>query len=86
MNPTCDRCGEVNPADIHTCTPKADPYASEAEVKDLLSKGKLPEALRLAALLETHPEYTPLFGKAADELRRLHAIEQAYGITEGGTA
>jgi hypothetical protein len=25
MNPTCDRCGEVNPADIHTCTPKAQP-------------------------------------------------------------
>lgn len=36
-----------------------------------------PEALRLAELLETHPEYTPLLGKAADELRRLYAIKQA---------
>jgi hypothetical protein len=25
MNPTCDRCGEQNPADIHTCTPKPAP-------------------------------------------------------------
>lgn len=23
MTTTCDRCGEVNPADIHTCTPAA---------------------------------------------------------------
>lgn len=23
MTTTCDRCGEVNPADIHTCTPHA---------------------------------------------------------------
>ena len=22
MNTTCDQCGQVNPADIHTCTPK----------------------------------------------------------------
>jgi hypothetical protein len=25
MNPICDRCGKVNPDDIHTCTPKAAP-------------------------------------------------------------
>ena len=23
----CDRCGEVNPAEIHTCTPKQEPVA-----------------------------------------------------------
>jgi hypothetical protein len=25
MNQICDRCGKVNPDDIHTCTPKAEP-------------------------------------------------------------
>ena len=25
MNTKCDRCGEENPADIHTCTPKRPP-------------------------------------------------------------
>lgn len=75
---TCDRCGEMNPADIHTCTPQvpADPYASENDTQELLRIGKLPAALRLAELLEKTMQW-PLHGKAADELRRLHAIEQA---------
>lgn len=25
MTTTCDKCGQVNPADIHTCTPKRPP-------------------------------------------------------------
>lgn len=74
---TCDRCGEMNPADIHTCTPQvlADPYASENDTQELLRIGKLPAALRLAELLEKTMQL-PLHGKAADELRRLHALNQ----------
>jgi hypothetical protein len=67
----------MNPADIHTCTPQvpADPYASKADTQELIRIGKLPAALRLAELLEKTIQW-PLHGKAADELRRLHAIEQ----------
>ena len=27
---TCDRCGEMNPADIHTCTPPAQPATEDS--------------------------------------------------------
>jgi len=37
MTTKCDQCGEVSPADIHTCgATKSDPYASEAETRALL--------------------------------------------------
>lgn len=31
----CERCGEVNPAEIHTCTPQ------EPEYRDVVIKGDL---------------------------------------------
>ena len=50
-------------------------YASEDATQELIRIGKLPEALRLAEGLEKIMQW-PLHGKAADELRRLHALNQ----------
>jgi len=36
----CSRCGEVNPAEIHTCTPK-DPLLESLRVPDKDVKGEL---------------------------------------------
>jgi len=30
---TCERCGEVNPAEIHTCTPKSEEGCAECGKK-----------------------------------------------------
>jgi hypothetical protein len=51
---------------------KTDNYASEADTQELIRIGKLPTALALAEGLEKTMQW-PLHGKAADELRRLHA-------------
>lgn len=55
---------------------KQDQYASANATAELIRIGKLPTALALAEGLEKTMQW-PLHGKAADELRRLHAIEQA---------
>lgn len=47
-------------------------YATEADTEELIRIGKLPRALALAEHLEKSMQW-PLHGKAADELRRLHA-------------
>lgn len=52
---------------------KTDNYANEDATQELLRISKWPEALRLAYLLEKEMLW-PLHGKAADELRRLHAL------------
>ena len=74
---TCDRCGEMNPADIHTCTPHvpANPYASENDTQELLRISKLPKPLRLAAMLEKTMQW-PLHGKSADCLRETYELLQ----------
>lgn len=48
-------------------------YASEADTQELIRISKLPTALALAEGLEKAMQW-PLHGKAADELRRLHAL------------
>lgn len=50
-----------------------DNYASDADTQELIRIGKLPTALALAEHLEKTMQW-PLHGKAADELRRLHAL------------
>lgn len=47
-------------------------YASEQDTDELIRIGKMPTALALAEQLEKTLQ-SPLHGKAADELRRLHA-------------
>jgi len=47
-------------------------YGSESDTDDLLRTSKLPEPLRLAQLLEQTMQ-SPLHGKAADCLRKMHA-------------
>lgn len=54
---------------------KTDNYANEDATQELLRISKWPEPLRLAYLLEKEMMW-PLHGKAADELRRLHALNQ----------
>lgn len=54
---------------------KTDSYANEDATQELLRISKWPEPLRLAYLLEKEMQW-PLHGKAADELRRLHALNQ----------
>lgn len=54
---------------------KQDPYASEADTKELIRIAQLPEPLRLAELLEQTMQ-SPLHGKAADCLRRMYAERQ----------
>lgn len=49
-----------------------DPYASEADTAELLRIGKMPEALRLADMLEREMQH-PGHGRAADCLRKMHA-------------
>lgn len=51
---------------------KTDNYAKVADTEELIRIGKLPTALLLAGHLEKTMQ-SPLHGKAADELRRLHA-------------
>ena len=51
-------------------------YASEEAMEKYLQVNKLPEPLRLAAMLEETLQW-PLHGKAADCLRRLHAEIEA---------
>jgi hypothetical protein len=51
-----------------------DQYTTEDATQELLRISKWPEPLRLAYLLEKEMLW-PLHGRAADELRRLHAIE-----------
>lgn len=46
-------------------------YASEQDTDELIQIGKMPIALSLAEHLENTLQ-SPLHGKAADELRRLH--------------
>jgi hypothetical protein len=46
-------------------------YASEQDTDELIRIGKMPTALALAEQLEKTLQ-SPLHGKAADELRRLH--------------
>ena len=54
-----------------------DEYTSEADTEELLKLNDLPEPLRLAAMLEKTMQ-SPLHGKAADCLRKMHAaLEQA---------
>lgn len=50
-----------------------DPYASEADTEELLRIGKMPEALRLADMLEREMQH-PGHGKAADCLRKMHDL------------
>jgi hypothetical protein len=57
----------------NSSTTKKASYAIEDETLELIRLGKMPEALRLAEGLEKHTEYTPMFGKAADCLRKMHA-------------
>ena len=52
-----------------------DPYASESDTREMLKLGKMPETLRLAAMLEKTMQF-PLHGRAADELRKLHELLQ----------
>lgn len=52
---------------------KAD-YADEADTEELLEVSKLPEPLRLAAMLEKTAQW-PLHGKAADCLRQMYAAQ-----------
>lgn len=54
---------------------KTDNDANEDATQELLRISKWPEPLRLAYLLEKEMMW-PLHGKAADELRRLHALNQ----------
>jgi hypothetical protein len=52
----CERCGEVNPAEIHTCTPKQEPVAwfMEGTFED--------GAPSFTQVCETDPEfYVPLY-------------------------
>lgn len=50
-----------------------DPYASEADTAELLRIGKMPEALRLADMLEREMQH-PGHGRAADCLRKMHDL------------
>lgn len=52
-----------------------DPYASEADTEELLRIGKMPEALRLADMLEREMQH-PGHGRAADCLRKMHELLQ----------
>jgi nucleoside-triphosphatase THEP1 len=54
----CTRCGKENPAEIHTCTPKA-----------LL----LADALERIVIIDEVGSNNPMAKDAAAELRRLHA-------------
>ena len=49
-------------------------YADEADTEELLAVGKLPEPLRLAAMLEKTMQW-PLHGKAADCLRKMYVAQ-----------
>lgn len=49
-----------------------DNYANEDATQELLRISKWPEPLRLAYLLEKEMQW-PLHGRAADELRKMHA-------------
>ena len=74
MGVSCPRCGKPLYQDsIHTCSPQ---YDSEDATNDLIANSKLPPALALANHLERTMQW-PLHGKAADELRRLHAENEA---------
>ena len=53
-----------------------DPYASEDATQELLRIGKMPEALRLADMLEREMQH-PGQGRAADCLRKMHAELEA---------
>lgn len=61
---SCDGHGE-QPA-------QQDEYVSEDDTEELIAVGALPEPLRLAVMLEETMQ-SPLHGKAADCLRKLHA-------------
>ena len=50
-------------------------YASNQDTADVIESSKLPTALHLANALEQTMQW-PLHGKAADELRRLHQVNQ----------
>lgn len=62
---------------LYTAPPAAqqEQYSSEADTDELLAVGKLPEPLRLAAMLEKTMQW-PLHGKAADCLRRMYAAQR----------
>jgi hypothetical protein len=54
MSTNCDKCGVANPADIHTCGAKSDPYASEAESRALLAPDtRTPAEKHVDSLLES---------------------------------
>jgi hypothetical protein len=52
-----------------------DPYASEDATQELLRIGKMPEALRLADMLEKEMQH-PGHGRAADCLRKMYVLFQ----------
>ena len=60
-------------------------YSDEQETDKLLALSELPEPLRLAAHLEETVQF-PLQGKAADELRRLHAENEELRTSLTGAA
>ena len=78
---TCDRCGEVNPADIHTCTPPAQPApvqdlpfgvgAGLVAIKTLLSRDPCAHANTaiemIDAILNSHPAAQPALKPLTDE-------------------
>jgi hypothetical protein len=36
---TCERCGEINPAEIHTCTPKREwKWLNDEEIEQIIDK------------------------------------------------
>ena len=50
--PKCERCGEVNPADIHTCTPQREWRGlTDEEIKSLLWETRV-DNLTFARVIE----------------------------------
>jgi hypothetical protein len=68
MSTTCDRCGEVNPEDIHTCAPPAQPAVPLTDDRII--------DIRRKTTAKTHGEW-------ADTKALARAIEAAHGITKG---
>lgn len=67
----CERCGEVNPAEIHTCTPKQEPVAWS----NVLPGGRITDAMESARVGDYNQGWND-YRKAAKA-----TLEKAYAAT-----
>ena len=76
---TCDQCGEVNPADIHTCTPPAAPVQDQDAYKAGFKAGMEYQESVEIELLEALDKYVTAIasGGGGDKDLFMAAIREA---------